>query len=349
MRFRSLGSSFRRSRVSRNLPQTLGRTAAEGVEPHVPGTVVPRPRRIAGGRGDPQTSRHDRGVPDPDARDARCARWPRRAREVADRLGQDPRVRDPDRRAHRPEGGHALGARAGPRLASSRCRSPRSSPTSRKRRACGSALRTAARAIASRAGSSAAPMCSSRRRGASTTSRPEARSLSVRCASSSSMRPTACSTWASSRRWTASSRRLPEGAPDDVLLGDARRRRRARRRRLHAHAEAARGRDRRARPSEELEHRFVPVAAQDKVDTLVRAARSTSAELALVFVRTKRGADRLVQRLKAKGVRAERDARRHEPAGPRAGARPVRGRARSTCSSRPTSPRAASTSTASPT
>jgi ATP-dependent RNA helicase RhlE len=52
----------------------------------------------------------------------------------------------------------------------------------------------------------------------------------------------------------------------------------------------------------EIEHHFVPVTADTKVETLVghiRSSRST-----LVFVRTKRGADRLVQRLAAKGVTA---------------------------------------------
>jgi ATP-dependent RNA helicase RhlE len=52
---------------------------------------------------------------------------------------------------------------------------------------------------------------------------------------------------------------------------------------------------------EEADHRFVPVAAADKVDTLAQMLKAEPG-LALVFVRTKRGADRLVARLKAKGV-----------------------------------------------
>jgi superfamily II DNA/RNA helicase len=57
---------------------------------------------------------------------------------------------------------------------------------------------------------------------------------------------------------------------------------------------------------EEVEHRFVAVEASDKVDALIRLLpTSESKGLALVFVRTKRGADRLVKRLRAKGVRAE--------------------------------------------
>jgi ATP-dependent RNA helicase RhlE len=55
---------------------------------------------------------------------------------------------------------------------------------------------------------------------------------------------------------------------------------------------------------EEVDHRFVPVSVHDKVDALVEILRADR-ELTLVFVRTKRGADRLVQKLKTKNVRAE--------------------------------------------
>ena len=53
----------------------------------------------------------------------------------------------------------------------------------------------------------------------------------------------------------------------------------------------------------EIEHRFVAVTADTKVETLVEELRS-SAGLTLVFVRTKRGADRLVEKLARHGVRA---------------------------------------------
>jgi len=53
----------------------------------------------------------------------------------------------------------------------------------------------------------------------------------------------------------------------------------------------------------EIEHRFVPVTPATKVDTLVDHIRA-SAGLTLVFVRTKRGADRLVQNLARHDVRA---------------------------------------------
>ena len=46
----------------------------------------------------------------------------------------------------------------------------------------------------------------------------------------------------------------------------------------------------------EVEHRFVPVTASGKLDALVEELRSERG-LALVFVRTKRGADRLAQKL----------------------------------------------------
>jgi superfamily II DNA/RNA helicase len=52
-----------------------------------------------------------------------------------------------------------------------------------------------------------------------------------------------------------------------------------------------------------IEHRFVAVEHSDRVDQLVRELRAKTG-LALVFVRTKRGADRLVKRLAAQGVKA---------------------------------------------
>jgi ATP-dependent RNA helicase RhlE len=66
---------------------------------------------------------------------------------------------------------------------------------------------------------------------------------------------------------------------------------------LHEHGPTAR------RASDDVEHRFVDVACDDRVDALVRELRRDR-ELTLVFVRTKRGADRLVKRLGAHGIRA---------------------------------------------
>jgi ATP-dependent RNA helicase RhlE len=54
---------------------------------------------------------------------------------------------------------------------------------------------------------------------------------------------------------------------------------------------------------EEAEHRFVAVDETGKIDKLIEVLKEDR-ELALVFVRTKRGADRLRTRLQSKGVRA---------------------------------------------
>ena len=53
-----------------------------------------------------------------------------------------------------------------------------------------------------------------------------------------------------------------------------------------------------------VEHRFAAVAREDRLDLLVDALRAEPGARSLVFVRTKRGADRLVKRLKARGVDA---------------------------------------------
>jgi ATP-dependent RNA helicase RhlE len=52
-----------------------------------------------------------------------------------------------------------------------------------------------------------------------------------------------------------------------------------------------------------IEHRFVAVERDDRIDALVRELRGER-DLALVFVRTKRGVDRLVKRLVREGVDA---------------------------------------------
>ena len=53
-----------------------------------------------------------------------------------------------------------------------------------------------------------------------------------------------------------------------------------------------------------VEHRFVDVAHEDKLDSLLRELGSGGRGRTLVFVRTKRGADRLVKRLGNRGVSA---------------------------------------------
>jgi len=67
------------------------------------------------------------------------------------------------------------------------------------------------------------------------------------------------------------------------------------RRHEHAHSAERKG---------AVEHRFVPVSHEGKVDRLVAELRAPERGLTLVFVRTKRGADRLVKRLGHHGVDA---------------------------------------------
>ena len=57
------------------------------------------------------------------------------------------------------------------------------------------------------------------------------------------------------------------------------------------------------RASAEIDHRFVQIAHEHRVEALARELRRDR-DLTLVFVRTKRGADRLVKRLAAHGVKA---------------------------------------------
>jgi superfamily II DNA/RNA helicase len=54
----------------------------------------------------------------------------------------------------------------------------------------------------------------------------------------------------------------------------------------------------------DIEHHFVAVERAGRVDTLVEHLDDPERDLALVFVRTKRGADRLVKKLGSQGVRA---------------------------------------------
>ncbi len=54
----------------------------------------------------------------------------------------------------------------------------------------------------------------------------------------------------------------------------------------------------------DVKHRFVHLAHADKVDALIRELNETERGRTLVFVRTKRGADRLVQRLAKSNIKA---------------------------------------------
>ena len=76
----------------------------------------------------------------------------------------------------------------------------------------------------------------------------------------------------------------------------------------------------------EVDHRFVPVTPDNKVSTLVELLRRRSAGLVLVFVRTKAGADRLVEKLRRNDVRRRRDSRRQGSGAARERARALRRR-----------------------
>ena len=139
----------------------------------------------------------------------------------------------------------------------------------------------------------------------------------------------------------------PARPPDALLLGHARGRERAAsqppsratpRRHEQQASERAKGR---------VEHRFVGVAHESKLDSLVNELATGERGRTLVFVRTKRGADRLVKRLSRHGVHAlaihgNRSQSQREKA---LGALPLGHR--STRWSPPTSRRAASTWTTS--
>jgi superfamily II DNA/RNA helicase len=58
-----------------------------------------------------------------------------------------------------------------------------------------------------------------------------------------------------------------------------------------------------AEAKHDVEHRFVPVTAENKLETLIAELRGADG-LSLVFVRTKRGADRLAKRLGRHGITA---------------------------------------------
>jgi ATP-dependent RNA helicase RhlE len=58
------------------------------------------------------------------------------------------------------------------------------------------------------------------------------------------------------------------------------------------------------RANDQIEHRFIETAHENRVDALVAQLGASDRELGLVFVRTKRGADRLVKRLDDHGVKS---------------------------------------------
>ena len=110
-----------------------------------------------------------------------------------------------------------------------------------------------------------------------------------------STRPTACSTWASSHRSTAScgsfrarGRRCSSPRRSTRASVSSR----TRTPRIAVRCEAAP----RAEDDGDVEHRFISVKPDDKIATLAGLLQEDRG-LALVFVRTRRGADRLVKKL----------------------------------------------------
>ncbi len=165
---------------------------------------------------------------------------------------------------------------------------------------------------------------------------------------SSSTRPTACSTWASSTTCSASSRSCrrsgrrcssprpcrtrsssspADPAPDPV----------ARRGRAAGHHG-------RARSTSASSSSPRPTSARCSPSLLASTRRSTRA---LVFTRTKHGANRVAEQLGAAGITRRGDPRQQVAERARSGRSTASATAASACWSRPTSRRAASTSTAS--
>ena len=265
--------------------------------------VVRRSRRVARRRRLSFHSGDHRALRDPARRDRRRARRARRARQVAHRLGQDARLRDPDRRAHRRRRPAPDGARA------------RSDPRARHPDRRGDPRRSHTRAPCASPPSTAASVSSSRPRRprrshvlVATPGRLE--DLLARGAFSARPDPDA-----RPRRGRPDARhglspgdrpdrrRVPGVPPDALLLRHPRRRGRQARRTLHPRSRHAPVRPGERRANAEIEHRFVQVAHEHRVEALVGELRRDR-DLTLVFVRTKRGADRLVKRLAAHGVKA---------------------------------------------
>ena len=246
-------------------------------------------------------ARHRAPLPRPVHGRAERARRQRRAGEVADRLGQDARVRAADRRAARRERGagrararaDARARRAGDRGARDAAPGPRPHGRDRLRR------RPTPRP-GQRARRSARPRRHARPAAGSGRPRGWSRSTAIRilvldeadrmldmgfkpqvdrivraCRATGRRCSSRPRSTARSASWRARTRTRPPASRPSC----------------------------RPAPQGEVEHRFVPVTADTKVDTLDRAARGR-ARLALVFVRTKRGADRLAAKLVRRGVQA---------------------------------------------
>ena len=247
---------------------------------------------------------HPRALLDPGARPAGRARRARRPGEVADRLGQDPGLRAADRRARRAARREAERARARPH-ARARPAGDRRACSGREAEGPAHRLRLRRRPPQEpgREGARGARRRRHARPARGSRAAPHA-GASTGSASSCSTRPTACWTWVSSRRWTSSSA---------ACRGSARRC--SSRRRSTARSASSRRPTRRARrasrpsspptvPAARSSTASSPSTSRRRWRRSSRTSRSSTG-LTLVFVRTKRGADRLVSRLRRHGVKAE--------------------------------------------
>ena len=104
-----------------------------------------------------------------------------------------------------------------------------------------------------------------------------------------------------------------------------------------------------ATTAERVEQSVMFVSTGRKQALIETVLQDPAIERVLVFSRTKHGADKIVRGLEKAGINASAIHGNKSPAAARARARVVQAPARAGCWSRPTSRRAASTSTASPT
>ena len=276
-------------------------------------------------------------------------RRPRRPRPVADRVGQDARLRHPDGRAHR-------GRRAPPRGPRPRA-DPRARRADRRRAALDRAVPSARRSPPSTAASASRRRRRRPRSAHIVVATPgrledllDARRLHPRSrsASSSSTRPTGCSTWASSPRSTGSSPRCRAIA----RRCSSRRRSRARPASSPPPTPATRGATstrRRSRTDADIEHRFVHLDSRGQGR---RAGRGAARHRARPHPGLRpHQARRRPARQAARPPEGPggRDARQQVPEPAPTRARRLRARRRATPWSPPTSPPAGSTSRTSPT
>ena len=268
-----------------------------------------------------------RGIDEPfpiqEPRPSRRARRPRPARPLPHGLGQVARLRRADGRPDRGHRRRAGGARARPDARAGhpdRRGAPRRRPRPRAERSPPSTAAPASTSRPARAAKAHILVATpGPARGPAPAPRHHAR---ARQACSSSTRPTACSTWASSppssgssSRCRATARRCcsrPRSTPTSRSSPSSYTQRR------RAATSTPR---RRTRPRRRSSTASSPSTTTGKLNALVDELRDGDRGRTLVFVRTKRGADRLVKRLEAHGRPRRRDARRQDAGPAREGAR----------------------------